>query len=39
MTKEKLILDTDRFFDPNPEVRKIARELYESVEELRQESG
>ena len=33
MVKERLELNTDRFFDPNPEVRKIARELYESVKD------
>ena len=27
-------LDPDRFFDPNPEQRQIARELYEAVKEL-----
>jgi len=32
--KEKLVLDPDRFFDPNPKVRKIARELYESVKNV-----
>lgn len=30
----KLILDDDRFFDPNPVVRKIARQLYEGVKNL-----
>ncbi len=30
----KLILDQDRFFDPNPTVRKIARQLYEGVKNL-----
>jgi len=31
---QKLILDEDRFFDPNPAIRKIARELYNSVKDL-----
>ncbi len=30
----KLILDENRFFDPQPMVRKIARELYEDVKTL-----
>nr|NIW41053.1 glucuronate isomerase [candidate division Zixibacteria bacterium] len=30
----ELILNEDRFFDPDPEVRKIARELYQSVKDL-----
>lgn len=30
----KRILDPDRFFDPNPIVRKIARQLYEVVKSL-----
>jgi hypothetical protein len=33
MSKE-LILNEDRFFDPDPVVRKIARELYEGVKDL-----
>jgi glucuronate isomerase len=31
---KKLTLDPNRFFDPNPTVRKIAFELYESVKDL-----
>ena len=31
---EDLTLHPDRYFDPNPDVRKIARDLYESVKEL-----
>lgn len=31
---EKLVLDPDRFFDPLPAVRSLARELYESVREM-----
>ena len=31
---EKLVLDDDRFFDPDPTVRTIARELYASVKDL-----
>ena len=31
---EKLILDENRFFDAEPSVRKIARELYETVKDL-----
>lgn len=30
----KLVLNPDRFFDPEPSVRKIARELYEEVKDL-----
>ncbi len=30
----KLVLDNDRFFDPEPSVRKFARELYEQVKGL-----
>ena len=30
----KLVLDDDRFFDPDPTVRKYARELYERVKDL-----
>ena len=30
----KLKLNPDRFFDPEPSVRKIARELYENVKDL-----
>lgn len=33
MLKEKLILDPDRFFDPNTKIKKIAGELYESVKD------
>lgn len=33
MSKE-LVLNEDRFFDPDPGVRKIARELYEGVKDL-----
>jgi glucuronate isomerase len=32
--KEKLALDENRFFDPEPSVRKTARELYEEVKDL-----
>jgi len=28
------VLDEDRYFDPNPTIRKIAREIYESVKDL-----
>jgi glucuronate isomerase len=31
---QKLVLDEDRFFDPNPAIRKIARELYHGVKDL-----
>jgi glucuronate isomerase len=31
---EKLVLNPDRYFDPNPIVRSIARELYEIVKDL-----
>ena len=31
---QPLILDEDRFFDPEPTVRSIARELYEEVKNL-----
>lgn len=31
MVREKLVLNPDRFFDPEPGVRKIARKLYESI--------
>jgi glucuronate isomerase len=31
---EKLILDENRFFDAEPSVRKIARELYEAIKDL-----
>ena len=31
---EKIILDENRFFDPDPSIRKIARELYEGVKDL-----
>ena len=31
---EEVILNEDRFFDPNPTIRKIAREIYESVKNL-----
>ncbi|MFQ5603901.1 MAG: glucuronate isomerase [bacterium] len=31
---QKLILDENRFFDPDPAIRKIARELYEEVKAL-----
>ncbi|MFC1560958.1 glucuronate isomerase [Candidatus Latescibacterota bacterium] len=31
---EKLMLHEDRFFDPDPEIRKIARELYKGVKDL-----
>jgi glucuronate isomerase len=31
---EKLVLDENRFFDPDPGVRSIARELYEGVKAL-----
>ena len=31
---EKLLLDENRFFDPDPKIRKIARELYEMVKKL-----
>ncbi|OGS17960.1 MAG: glucuronate isomerase [Elusimicrobia bacterium RIFOXYA2_FULL_40_6] len=34
MVKEKLTLHPDRFFSPDPEIRKIARELYVSVKDL-----
>jgi glucuronate isomerase len=30
----RLVLDPDRFFDPDPSVRRIARELYEEVRAL-----
>lgn len=30
----KLVLNPDRFFDPEPSVRKLARELYEEVKDL-----
>ena len=32
--KEKLVLDENRFFNPNPEQRRIARDLYESIKDL-----
>ncbi len=31
---EKLILDENRFFDANPKIRNLARELYETVKDL-----
>lgn len=31
---EKLILDENRFFDANPRIRDLARELYETVKDL-----
>ncbi|UCE17220.1 MAG: glucuronate isomerase [Gemmatimonadota bacterium] len=31
---EKIILNENRFFDPDPSIRKIARELYEGVKDL-----
>lgn len=31
---EEVILDPDRFFDPNPTIRKIAREIYESIQNM-----
>ena len=31
---EKLVLHEDRFFDPDPVIRNIARELYEGVKDL-----
>jgi len=31
---EQLVLDENRYFDPEPTVRKIARELYEGVKDL-----
>lgn len=31
---KSFVLNADRFFDPNPAVRKIARNLYESVKDL-----
>lgn len=31
---EKVTLNPDRFFDPDPNLRKLARELYESVKDL-----
>ncbi len=34
MIMEKLVLDENRFFDAEPSVRKIARELYESIKDL-----
>src|SRR5436309_3451662 len=30
----RLVLDPDRFFDPDPSVRRIARDLYESTRDL-----
>ncbi|GAB4377751.1 MAG: glucuronate isomerase [Calditrichia bacterium] len=32
--QENLILDENRFFDPEPSIRRIARELYEEVKDL-----
>lgn len=32
--EEKLVLDENRFFDPDPAVRKIAGQLYEEVKDL-----
>jgi glucuronate isomerase len=32
--KEQLILDKNRFFDPDPSIRRIARELYDEVKDL-----
>ena len=34
MTNEKWHLPADRYFDPNPTQRRVARELYESVADL-----
>ena len=34
MAKEKLVLDPDRLFDPDPGVRKTARKLYELVKDV-----
>ena len=34
MKKEKWVLDPDRFFEPEPGVRKTARQLYESVKDM-----
>ncbi len=31
---EEMILNEDRFFDPNPTIRKIARGIYESIKNL-----
>ncbi len=31
---DKLILNEDRFFDPDPKIRKVARELYEGLKDL-----
>jgi glucuronate isomerase len=31
---EEVILNEDRFFDPNPTIKKIAREIYESIKNL-----
>jgi len=31
---EKLVLHEDRFFDPDPEIRKIAEELYKGIQDL-----
>jgi glucuronate isomerase len=31
---EKIILDLNRFFDPDPQIRAIARELYQTVKDL-----
>ena len=31
---EDFLLNEDRFFDPNPTIRKIAREIYESIKDL-----
>lgn len=31
---EEFVLNEDRFFDPQPKVRKIAREIYESIKDM-----
>jgi len=33
-TKANLVLNEDRFFDSDPSIRKIARELYEGTKDL-----
>jgi glucuronate isomerase len=34
VSDDKLVLDEDRFFDPDPAVRRIARELYQHTRDL-----
>jgi glucuronate isomerase len=34
LRSDELVLNEDRFFDPDPQVRRIARELFEATRQL-----